>query len=140
MTPFDFVNSVSHNKQDLFKEDISESDYIPFVVNKSLSYFVDTILYANEMNQRGQLDNRLQYSYLLNSIRPAKRFAKWVKREDSNDLDAVKEYYGYSNEKASHALSILSSDELSMIKEQLQRGGVHESGRQSNRGAPKERR
>ena len=140
MNPFDYVTSISHSKADLMTDELEEKSYPAFLVNKGLSYFTDTILYANEMNQRGQLDNRLQYSYLLNSIRPAKRFAKWVKREDSNDLDAVKEYYGYSNEKASHALSILSSDELSMIKEQLQRGGDHESGRQSNRGAPKERR
>lgn len=140
MNPFDYVTSISHSKADLMTDELEEKSYPAFLVNKGLSYFTDTVLYANEMNLRGHLDNKLQYSYLLNSIRPAKRFAKWVKKEDSNDLDAVKEYYGYSNEKASHALSILSPDELVMLKEQLQRGGVHESGRQSNRGATKERR
>ncbi len=133
MTPFDFVNSVSHNKQDLFKEDISESDYIPFVVNKSLSYFVDTILYANEMNKVG-VDNKLQYHYLLNTIRPAKRFAKWVKRENIEDVAAVKQFYGYSTEKATQALTILSSDNLHYIKQKLQRGEDNDQTRIASRG------
>jgi hypothetical protein len=133
VTPFDFVNSVSHNKQDLFKEDISESDYIPFVVNKSLSYFVDTILYANEMNKVG-VDNKLQYHYLLNTIRPAKRFAKWVKRENIEDVAAVKQFYGYSTEKATQALTILSSDNLHYIKQKLQRGEDNDQTRIASRG------
>ena len=133
MTPFDFVNSVSHNKQDLFKEDISESDYIPFVVNKSLSYFVDTILYANEMN-KVSVDNKLQYHYLLNTIRPAKRFAKWVKRENIEDVAAVKQFYGYSTEKATQALTILSSDNLHYIKQKLQRGEDNDQTRIASRG------
>jgi hypothetical protein len=133
MTPFDFVNSVSHNKQDLFKEDISESDYIPFVVNKSLSYFADTILYANEMNKVG-VDNKLQYHYLLNTIRPAKRFAKWVKRENIEDVAAVKQFYGYSTEKATQALTILSSDNLHYIKQKLQRGEDNDQTRIASRG------
>jgi len=133
VTPFDFVNSVSHNKQDLFKEDISESDYIPFVVNKSLSYFVDTILYANEMN-KVSVDNKLQYHYLLNTIRPAKRFAKWVKRENIEDVAAVKQFYGYSTEKATQALTILSSDNLHYIKQKLQRGEDNDQTRIASRG------
>jgi Bacteriophage clamp loader A subunit len=133
MTPFDFVNSVSHNKQDLFKEDISESDYVPFVVNKSLSYFADTILYANEMNKVG-VDNKLQYHYLLNTIRPAKRFAKWVKRENIEDVAAVKQFYGYSTEKATQALTILSSDNLHYIKQKLQRGEDNDQTRIASRG------
>jgi len=133
VTPFDFVNSVSHNKQDLFKEDISESDYVPFVVNKSLSYFVDTILYANEMN-KVSVDNKLQYHYLLNTIRPAKRFAKWVKRENIEDVAAVKQFYGYSTEKATQALTILSSDNLHYIKQKLQRGEDNDQTRIASRG------
>lgn len=133
MTPFDFVNSVSHNKQDLFKEGVSDSDYTPFVVNKSLSYFADTILYANEMN-RSTIDNKLQYHYLLNSIRPAKRFAKWVKRENIEDVAAVKQFYGYSTEKATQALSILTSDNLHYIKQKLQRGEDNDQTRIASRG------
>ena len=133
MTPFDFVNSVSHNKQDLFKEEVTESDYVPFVVNKSLSYFADTILYANEMNKVG-VDNKLQYHYLLNTIRPAKRFAKWVKRENIEDVAAVKQFYGYSTEKATQALTILSSDNLHYIKQKLQRGEDNDQTRIASRG------
>jgi hypothetical protein len=133
MTPFDFVNSVSHNKKDLFKEDALESEYVPFVVNKSLSYFADTVLYANEMN-RANVDNKLQYYYLLNSIRPAKRFAKWVKRENIEDVAAVKEFYGYSTEKATQALSILTSENLHYIKQKLQRGEDNDQTRIASRG------
>ena len=120
-------------------DELAEKNYPAFLVNKGLSYFPDTILYANEMNIHADLDSKLQYTYLLNSIRAKKRFAKWAKKEDSNDLDAVKEYYGYSNEKASQALSLLSDQQLSMIKEQLEKGGFNESGRKSSIGKAKER-
>ena len=143
MTPFDYINSISFNKNDLMggtgNDELAEKDYPAFIVNKGLSYYIDTILHSNEMNQRPSIDNRLQYTYLLNSIRAHKRFAKWAKREDSNDLDAVKEYYGYNNEKAFQALSLLSPEQLSMIKEQLQKGGLNEHSRKPNRGEVKKR-
>jgi hypothetical protein len=126
MNPFDFVNSINQSKKDLMtgteNDTAAEASYVPFVVNRSLSYFPDTIMHANVMNEL-QPTNKLQYHYLLNSIRPAKRFSKWAKRDDVGDLDAVKEYYGYSTEKALQALSILSSDHLRVIKEKLQSGG-----------------
>lgn len=134
MTPFDFVNSITTNKKDLMKgtenDELSESSYVPFVVNKALSYFPDTVLYANEMN-RCKADNKLQYHYLLNSIRPAKRFAKWVKRDDVEDIESVKQYYGYSTEKAAQALSILTTENLHYIKQKLQRGGNNDQTRVS---------
>jgi hypothetical protein len=133
MSPFDFINSVTHNKQDLLKDGALESDYAPFVVNKTLSYFADTILYANEMNKAG-VDNKLQYYYLLNSIRPAKRFAKWVKRENIEDVAAVKQFYGYSTEKATQALSILTSENLHYIKQKLERGEDNDQTRIASRG------
>lgn len=143
MNPFDFITSISYSKQSLMhgteNDALAEKEYPAYLVNKGLSYFPDTILYANDMNRYASLDNKLQYYYLLNSIRAKKRFAKWAKKEDSNDLDAVKEYYGYSNEKASQALSLLSDQQLSMIKEQLEKGGFNESGRKSSRGRAKER-
>ena len=138
MNPFDYVNSVTHNKKDLMtgsnNDAIAESSYAPFIVNKSLSYFPDTVLQANQMNRWSLLDSKLQYHYLLNSIRPSKRFAKWVKREDAADIEAVKEFYGYSNEKARQALSILTSDNLHYIKQKLERGGNNDQSRISGRG------
>lgn len=144
MNPFDFVNSINVSKENLMRgtenDALAESGYAPFIVNKSLSYFPDTIFYANEVNKMAHADNILQYSYLLNSVRAQKRFAKWVKKEDSDDLEAIKEYYGYSNEKAYQALQLLSNDQLNLIKEQLQKGGINESVRVSGRSKAKERR
>lgn len=138
MNPFDFVNSINQTKKDLLAvPEVSETDYIPFVVNKAVSYFPETILYANEMNKNSLIDNKLQYHYLLNTIRPGKRFAKWVKREDEEDLDAVKQYYGYSIEKAQQALSVLTVDNLHYIKQKLQRGGNNDQTGNSRRGETK---
>jgi hypothetical protein len=123
MNPFEFVNAISHTKQDLMKEDGVEKQYKPFLVNKALSYFQDTVMYCNEMNQRHGTDSKLQFQFFLNTIRPAKRFSKWVKKQEDNDLTAVMEYYGYSPEKAKSALSILSSDQLITIKQKLEKGG-----------------
>lgn len=135
MNPFDYVNSITTTKKNMMvgteNDELAEKGYTPFIVNKALSYFPDTILYANEVNRLSHVDNSLQYHYLLNSIRPQKRFAKWAKKEDSDGLEAVKQYYGYSNEKAYQALSILSKDQLNHIKEQLEQGGMYESSRHS---------
>lgn len=138
MNPFDFVNSINQSKKDLMSDpEVSETDYVPFVVNRTVSYFPETILYANEINRYQFLDNKLQYHYLLNTIRPGKRFAKWVKREDVEDLDAVKQYYGYSTEKAQQALSVLTVDNLHYIKQKLQRGGNNDQTGNSRRGETK---
>jgi hypothetical protein len=123
MNPFDFVNSINKTKEDLLKEPEAEKHYPAYMVNKALSYFPDTILYANEINQHHHLDAKLQFHFFLNSIRPAKRFAKWVKKQEDNDITAVMEYYGYNPEKAERALSILSSDQLNIIKQKLEKGG-----------------
>ena len=135
MNVFDFVNAINTNKKDFIKEDPDcERVYVPFVVNRALSYFPDTVLYANEINQYSFLDKELQNSYLLNTVRPSKRFAKWVKKQDSNDIEAVKQYYGYGNEKALEALSILSGEQLTIIKNKLAKGGNNECDRQPHRG------
>lgn len=124
MSPFDFVNDITYGKKNLIgkEDDLAERLYQPFLVNKSLSYFSDTIMYANEMNRRHGLDNKLQYHYLLNSIRPSRRYAKWVKKVENSDFEAVQEYFKYSNEKTFEALSLLSSDQISLIKEKLKKG------------------
>jgi len=123
MNPFEFVKSINQTKKDLFTDpEVLETDYISYVVNKSLSYFPETILYANEINRYSFVDNKLQYHYLLNTVRPGKRFTKWVKRENKEDIEAVKEYYGYSTEKADQALTILTIDNLNYIKQKLKSG------------------
>ena len=122
MNPFDFVNSINTTKKDLLQDpEVSETSYVPFVINKSLSYFPETILLANDMN-KSHIENKLQYHYLLNTVRPGKRFAKWVKRESVDDVKAVQEYYGYNVEKAQQALALLTVDNLNYIKQKLQSG------------------
>lgn len=123
MNPFEFVNAINNTKQDLLSDPALERLYSPYMVNKALSYFPDTLLYANEINRNPHIDSKLQFHFFLNSIRPAKRFAKWVKKQNDNDLTAVMEYYGYSPEKAKSALSILSSDQVITIKQKLEKGG-----------------
>lgn len=127
MKAFDFVNSASYGKQDLIREsdnpELAEKTYAPFLTNKAFSYHVDTIMYANEMNMRSALDNQLAFDYYLNSIRPQKRFAKWLKKDTSDDLEVVKEYYQYNYEKAEHALSLLSQEQLIELKKRLEKGG-----------------
>ena len=124
MTPFDFINAINLTKKDLFQEPQADKDYVPFLVNRGLSYFSDTILYANEMNINSSIAKDWQFSFFLNTIPKKKRFSKWHKKEaDTVELALVKEYFGYSSEKANEALSILSEEQLNMIKEKLYKGG-----------------
>ena len=119
MNPFEFVNSINITKKDLIED--NEKDYNSFMVNRSLSYFNDTVLLANEMNKYHHLDGKLLYHFLLNTVRKRKRFSKWVKPETVNDIEAVKEYYGYSNDKARQVLPLLSPDTLTKIKNKVQK-------------------
>lgn len=126
MTPFDFVNAINSNKKnDLMtgsdNDELAEKAYVPFVVNRALSYFPDTLMYANSMNIHHILDNKLQFHYLLNTIRPARRFSKWVKKDDS-DLQLVMQYYNYGVDKAKQVLPLLSTEQLSIIRTKLQSG------------------
>jgi hypothetical protein len=123
MNPFDFVNEINYGKKDIMVDDVTEKGYLPFMTNRSLSYFPDTVASANLMNQYHHLDNKLQYHFLLNIVRKRKRFSKWDKPETHTDLEVVKEYYGYSNEKARSALTLLSPDDLEKIKEKVFKGG-----------------
>ena len=124
MSPFDYLNAINYTKKDIMVDDIAEKQYNPFMVNRGLSYFQDTVLMANEMNQYAHLDSRLQFDFLINIVRKRKRFSKWNKPEVATDLDVVKEYYGYSNEKAKTVLDILTKDQLKSIKEKLYKGGT----------------
>jgi hypothetical protein len=123
LSPFDFLNSINMTKKDLMEDPENESMYVPFVVNRSLSYFPDTVALANEMNKYHHLDNRLQYSFLINIIRKRKRFSKWVKPELENNIEKVKEYYGYSMDKARQVMPLLSTDELNIIINKVDKGG-----------------
>lgn len=126
ISPFDFINSINHTKEHLIVDEWSEKQYLPFIVNKGLSYSADTVIPANEMNSRPHLDKSLQYSFLINIIRSRKRFNKWIKPEKIEALEVIKDYYGYSTKKAQEVLPILSKEQLNTLKQKLQKGGVDE--------------
>ena len=123
MNPFEFINSINTTKQNIMVDDITEKAYNPFIVNRSLSYFKDTVLFANEMNINHHIDNRLQFDFFINIVRKKKRFSKFMKPETVSDVEAVKEYYGYSNEKAKSALTLLTSDQINELKKKVYKGG-----------------
>ena len=124
MTPFAFLNEISYNKRDIMVDDIAEKDYNSFIINRSLSYFNDTIIYANEMNINHHIDNRLQFQFLINIIRKRKRFSKWVKPKTISDVEIIKEYYGYSNEKAQQVLPLLTSKQINELKQKVYKGRI----------------
>ena len=120
----DWLNSINLNKKDLFEENPdAKKEYAPFIINKCMSGHLDTVLYANEMNQSHFLDKDMQYQFYLNSVRKRKRFSPWLRKDKVKDLDVVKSYYGYSNEKAQQALRILSPEQIEFIKARLETGG-----------------
>ena len=122
--PFDYVNQILYGKKDLIVDELTEKDYIPFLINRSLSYHKDCIIYANEMNRRHFLDKKLQNHFLINTIRSHKRpFAKWVKSEKSEDIECVKLVYGLSDSKAREALRLLSDEQIQQLKEKTNTGG-----------------
>jgi hypothetical protein len=128
MNPFDFVNSINDTKKNLMvgtdNDELAEKGYNPFLVNKAFSYFIDTILYANEINQFHQLDNKLQYEYLLNGVKKGKRFSKWAKKVDDKDLETIVEYYGCNYARAAEIQKIINKKQLDLLKNKLQKGGV----------------
>jgi hypothetical protein len=125
MNPFDYVNAILQNKKQLIVDEASEKDYTSFLVNRSLSYHKDCIMYANEMNRRHFLDKKLQNDFLLNTVRSQKRpFAKWAKVEKSEDLECIKQVYNFSNSKARDALRLLSKEQIQELKEKTDTGGL----------------
>ena len=117
----DWLNSINFTKENL-SEDIKS--YPPYIVNKCLSGHIDCILFANQMNIHHHLSKDMQYSFYLNSLRKRKRFSPWIRKDKVKVLECVKSYYGYSNEKASQALNILSKSQLDFIKQKLEIGGT----------------
>ena len=119
----DYLKTINYTKENLMLVDpLSESKYPPFIVNKSLSYFTDTVLHANEMNRYAHLDNRLQYDYYIHAVRKRKRFSRWDKNEKSEKFDLLKEYYGCSDRKINEVMDLISDEELSTIKELVDTG------------------
>ena len=119
----DWLNSINQTKENIMDQDPDASGYPAYVVNRCLSGFMECILYVNEMNLNHQLDPKLQYDFYINTLRAKKRFSPWVPKEALDDLDLVKMYYGYSNEKAKSALALLSKSQLKQIELKLNTGG-----------------
>ena len=123
MNPFEYVKAINNTKKDIMVDDIAEKEYNAFMVNRSLSNFQDTVLYANLMNVNHHVDARLQFDFFINTIRKKNRFSKWLKPLDYKDLDVIKEYYGYSNEKAKSVLSLLDNKQIEELKKRIYKGG-----------------
>tara|TARA_R110000782_G_scaffold102693_6_gene189936 strand:+ start:289 stop:678 length:390 start_codon:yes stop_codon:yes gene_type:complete len=123
LSPFDFIKSINTSKIDIMVDEEDEKDYPAFMVVRGLGWFSDTIFHANEMNINHHIDSKMQYSFLLNSIRRGRRFSKWPKADSISNLEAVKEYYGYSNEKARQALTLLTNEQIEKLKDKVSHGG-----------------
>ena len=123
MSPFDYLNAINLTKKDIMVDDIAEKEYNSFIINRGLSFFTDTVLYANEMNRNHHIDNRLQFDFFINIIRKKKRFSKWFKSTEDENISILKEYYGYSNEKAKSVLSLLSINQIEDLKQRIYKGG-----------------
>jgi len=125
--PFDYINSINTTKKNLMRgtdnDHLSEKSYNPFLTNRALSYHNDTVAIANEMNIKHQLDKKLQYEFLLNIVRPKKRYAKWSKKYKGGDVEIIKEYYGYNDTKANQVLTILTAEQVVAIRNKLEKGG-----------------
>lgn len=121
---FSFVNGISDQKNIIELNEETAQVYVPFMINRAFSMHADTILYANDMNVYHGTPKELHYAYLINSIRPRKRYGKWPKAEKNSDIDAIKEYYKYNDEKARSSLAILGKKQIAIIKEKLEKGGI----------------
>jgi hypothetical protein len=123
--PFEYANQILQGKRQLIVDEATEAEYVPFMVNRALSYHKDCVLYANEMNRRHQLDKKLQNDFLLNTIRAKKRpFNKWIKPEKSDDIACIKSFYGFSDAKARDALRLLTDKQIQELKEKTDKGGL----------------
>ena len=121
----DWLNSINQSKKNLIDEDPSvEKDYPPDIINKCMSGHIDCIMFANEMNKNHFIDKKLQYDFFINIVRTKRRFSPWLRKDKIDDLDLIKKYYGYSNEKASQALKILSKEQIAFIRSKFDVGGL----------------
>ena len=123
--PFDFVKNVSYDKEDIMVDEVEEKAYQPFLINRALSYHQDAIHLVNEMNCAHQLDNRLQYSFFINTLRKRRRFSKWQKPYESKKLDTIKTYYGVSTQKAKEYLELINDEQYREMKDSINYGGTN---------------
>lgn len=120
---FEFLNAVNYTKENLITDDITEKAYNSFIINRSLSYFPDSVLAANEMNFNHHIDNKLQSDFLINILRKRKRFSKWNKKSRDGDVEVIKQYYGYSDTKARQIIDLLSPEQLQELYKKVNKGG-----------------
>ena len=125
MSPFDYVNAINYNKKDIMVDDLAEKEYNPFIINKALSFFSDTILFANEMNKYHHLDSRLQFDFFINIIKKKQRFSKWSKPYISKKIEVVKEYYKCNDNKAQEYVDILTDSQIKELKKRMNKGGTN---------------
>ena len=123
MSPFDYLNSINMTKKNLMIDEQSEKDYVPFIVNRGLGYFQDTVLLANEMNINCHLDNKMQYDFLKNTIRKRKRFSKWLKEDEDKKVDIICQAYGYSRNNAKHVAHLFDNKQINILEKGLNTGG-----------------
>ena len=123
MNPFEFIKSINETKKDIMVDDVSEKGYNPFIINRNFSHFNDTVLYANEMNRYHHLDHRLQFDFFINIIKKKKRWSKWIKPQDINNLELIKQHYGYSNDKAKSVLQLFNNEQIEEFKRKGLKGG-----------------
>ena len=121
----DYLNSINSTKENLMDGDdeMWEKKYPAFIVNKCLAPFTDTVLFVNEMNMRSHIDNKIQYDFFINILRSRKRYSPWMKKDKDKNLDLVKEYYGYSNEKAKQVMGLLRKDQINVLRRKVYKGG-----------------
>ena len=123
MNPFEFIKSINETKKDIMVDDVSEKGYNPFIINRNFSHFNDTVLYANEMNRYHHLDHRLLFDFFINIIKKKKRWSKWIKPQDINNLELIKQHYGYSNDKAKSVLQLFNNEQIEELKRKGLKGG-----------------
>ena len=122
-SPFDFLNSINYTKKNLIVSKDDEKEYVPFIVNRGLGYFQDTVLLANEMNMHGGIDHKMQYDFLRTTVRKRKRFSKWLKAEDDEKVELLSKYFGYSSNAAKSVVDLFDDKDFNEIRKRLDKGG-----------------
>jgi hypothetical protein len=130
MNPFDYLNAINDTKKNVIEDsdnpELAEKLYPPYLVNRGLSFFIDTVYLANEMNRHHHLDNKMQFDFLINIVRKKKRFSKWFKAQPDEEVEAVMDYYGYSQDKARQVVDLLTKDQITQIIERQRKGGLND--------------
>jgi len=124
ISPFQFINAIHFTKEELIVDEWSEKQYPPYLVNRGLSFGHDTVVAANMMNSRPHIEKKLQFDFLINSIRPRKRFNKWIKAQEVELIEMIRQYYNYSTEQARQVASLFDETQTKLLKQKLERGGM----------------